>query len=359
MAKSLERAVSDYEPLSGDGYVGAVDLGGTKILAAVVGPDGQVASRSKKSVGKNHEASAVIDRIAECVRDAARGAGVQPGELRAIAIGAPGPVVPGEGVVTVAVNLDWHDVPLRSELERRLGVPVVVDNDVRVAVLGEHAIGAGRGTRNLVGIWPGTGIGGGVVLDGKILTGVNNSAGEIGHITIKAGGPKCACGARGHLEALASRSAVTREIAQRVKKGQKTALSQIVGGDVADATSGDLADAYRQGDKLVIKVAHRAAKYLAIGVASVANVLNPEMVILGGGLTEALGEPFIRQVRKELEGRPMLAATQNLQVVQSALGDDAGIVGAALLARRRAVTGSNGLVEPGAEAGSVSRALTE
>jgi glucokinase len=262
--------------------------------------------------------------------------------------------VPGEGIVTVAVNLDWHDVPLRAELERRLGVPVVVDNDVRVAVLGEHAVGAGRGTRNLVGIWPGTGIGGGVILDGQILTGVNNAAGEIGHMTIKAGGPRCACGARGHLESLASRSAVTRDIAQRVKKGQKTALTQIVGGDVANATSSDLADAYRQGDKLVIKVANRAAKYLAIGIASVANVLNPEMVILGGGLTEALGEPFVHQVQKELEGRPMLAATQSLKVVKSELGDDAGVVGAALLARRRAMAGRNGLVEQRDEPRSVS-----
>jgi glucokinase len=354
VVKSLDRAVSDSEPLAGDGYVGAVDLGGTKILAAVVGPDGQVISRSKKSVGKNHAPTAVIDRIAECVRDAARGAGIQPGEVRAVAIGAPGPVVPGEGIVTVAVNLDWHDVPLRAELERRLGVPVVVDNDVRVAVLGEHAVGAGRGTRNLVGIWPGTGIGGGVILDGQILTGVNNAAGEIGHMTIKAGGPRCACGARGHLESLASRSAVTRDIAQRVKKGQKTALTQIVGGDVANATSSDLADAYRQGDKLVIKVANRAAKYLAIGIASVANVLNPEMVILGGGLTEALGEPFVHQVQKELEGRPMLAATQSLKVVKSELGDDAGVVGAALLARRRAMAGRNGLVEQRDEPRSVS-----
>lgn len=321
-------------PLAGEGYVGGVDLGGTKILAVVVGPDGRELGRSKKSTGRNHEPGAVIDRIAKCMQDAAAEAGISVDQLRAIGIGAPGPVVPEEGVLTVAVNLGWHDVPLKAELEQRLGVPVVVDNDVRVAVLAEHLAGAGRGVRSLVGVWLGTGIGGGVVVNGELITGANNSAGELGHITIKAGGPKCACGGRGHLESLASRSAIVREIADQVGKGKKTILTSIVEGEVDKATSGDLADAYRKGDKLVVREINRGAKYLSMGIASIANVLNPEMAVLGGGLVEALGEPFLRRVTEEVRERPMYAATRPLRIVQSELLDDAGVIGASLIARR-------------------------
>ena len=320
--------------LAGPGHVAGVDLGGTKILAAIVSPDGRIVARAKKSTGKKRDQSpaTVIDRIAACVREAATTAGIEPADLQAIGIGAPGPVDLATGVLRTAVNIEgWHDVPLADELSQRLGgVPVALDNDVRVAVFAELRAGAGRGHRDWIAIWPGTGIGGGVVVDGKVLRGVNNAAGELGHITVKAGGPRCNCGGKGHLEALASKTAIVREIAERVEKGEKTLV------DVADAKSGDLATAYKKGDKLAVKAIDRAAKYLGIGIASIANTVNPELVILGGGLTEALGEPFVRKVEQELRGRPMTAATDNLKVVQSQLGDDAGIIGAALIARERA-----------------------
>jgi glucokinase len=322
------------ESLVGDGYVGAVDLGGTKILAVVVAPDGRIAGRAKKkSTSRGSDAAIVLDRIAECVREAASQAGIAPSEIRAIGVGVPGPVVRETGVVTAAVNLGWKDVPVRDELERRLGVPIGLDGDVRTAVLAEHRAGAGQGARNMVGIWPGTGIGGGVIINGAIVTGATNSAGEIGHMTIKAGGPLCACGGKGHLESLASRTAIAKWISGRVQKGDKTVLTTMVAGDVARATSGDLADAVAQGDKLAIKGIERAAKYLSIGIASVANLVNPELVVLGGGLVQALGEPFVRQIATQLNGRPMLAATRDLKVVMSQLGDDAGVIGGALIAR--------------------------
>ena len=223
-----------------------------------------------------------------------------------------------------------------AELERRLGVPVALDNDVRVAVIAEGAAGAGRGCRDWIALWPGTGIGGGVVIDGEVVTGVNNSAGELGHITVKAGGPKCGCGGRGHLEALASRTAIVRWIEKRVEKGDKTSLTRKVGKDVGEARSDDLREAFDAGDKLVTRAIERGAKYLAIGIASVANAVNPELVVLGGGLIEAMGEPFVRLVEKNLRKHTLKAATADLRVVASQLGDDAGITGAALIARRLA-----------------------
>lgn len=324
-------------PLAGPGHVGAVDLGGTKILAAIVGPDGQVVAREKRSTGKDGKPGPVIERIAETVRRAAVAAGLDVGQLGAVGIGAPGPVDADAGVLHTAPNLDgWQDVPLAGELSLQLGIPVTLDNDVRVAVLAEQAAGAGRGLRHWVAVWPGTGIGGGIVLNGELWRGASGAAGEVGHITVKAGGPRCGCGAKGHLEALASRSAIVRYLAKRAANGHDTLLDKIASGGVAESKSGDLAEAFAKGDKEVVRAIERAARYLAIGIASIANTVNPEAVVLGGGLVEALGEPFVRLVEKKLRGRPMTAATDPLLVLQSQLGDDAGVTGAALLARRLA-----------------------
>jgi glucokinase len=326
-------------PLAGDGYVAAVDLGGTKILAAIVTPSGEIVARTKRSTGKNHSPAAVLDRIADCVRRAATEAGVDASELRGVGIGAPGPVDAANGVLRTAPNLEgWSDVPVAGELSRRLVVPVGLDNDVRVAVIAEAAAGAGRGVRNWVALWPGTGVGGGLVIDGNVVTGSSGVAGELGHMTIKAGGARCGCGGRGHLEALASRSAIVRWIARRVERGDRTILSK-KGDDLLDTKSDDLADAYRSGDKLVVKAIQRGADFMAIGIANVANAVNPELVVLGGGLVEAFGDDYVRLVEKNVRKYPLAAATANLRVVASQLGDDAGITGAALVGRRAAAAG--------------------
>jgi glucokinase len=321
-------------PLAGEGYVAAVDLGGTKILAAIFDADGKIVSRTKKPTGHDHTPAVILDRIAACVRQAAQGAGIAPETLRAVGLGAPGPIDQNEGTILIAPNLDWENVPLRGELESRLGIPVEVGNDVRVAVIAEHGVGAGRGAKDMVGIWPGTGVGGGLILNNTLYTGSRAFAGEIGHITVKAGGPRCACGGRGHLEALCSRTAIVRAIAKAVKRGRRTLLTKLTGKDVARATSGDLAAAWTRGDRVVIEAVDDAARYLALGIASIANLLNPELVVLGGGVVEGLGEPLVAQVRAHVSKMPLTSSTGPLRIVKSALGDDAGITGGALLARR-------------------------
>ena len=291
-------------------------------------------ARTKKPTGHDHTPAVVLDRIAACVRQAAQAAGVAPESLRAAGLGAPGPIDEQEGTILIAPNLDWENVPLRGGLEARLGIPVELGNDVRVAVLAEHGVGAGRGAKDLVGIWPGTGVGGGLILNDVLYTGSRAYAGEIGHITVKAGGPRCACGGRGHLEARRSWTAIVRTVARAVKRGEKTLLTRLAGKDVTRATSGDLATAWTRGDRVVLDAVDRAARYLALGIASVANLLNPELVVLGGGVVEGLGEPLVAQVRAHVARMPLTSSTGSLRIVKSALGDDAGITGGALIARR-------------------------
>lgn len=327
--------MTETNPLAGAGHVAAIDLGGTKILAAIFGSDGNVISRAKQMTHAERGEAEVVDRMADAVREAAAEAGIETDSLEGIGVGAPGPIGADGGIVRVAPNLGWVEFPLRDELAKRLGRPVYLGNDVSVAVLAEHQVGAGRGTRHMVGIWPGTGVGGGIVVDGKLYGGAGHMAGEIGHTTVKAGGPKCGCGGRGHLEALCSRTAIVKEIAKHVKRGARTELTKIAGKDVTKATSGDLRKAMQREDKVVMKVLERTAKYLALGIASAANLLNPELVVLGGGVIEALGEPFVARIRELTRAQPLEAVTGDLRIEPSLLGDDAGITGAALLVRRQ------------------------
>ena len=322
-----------FSPLAGSAPVAAIDLGGTKILAAIFSPEGQVVSRAKKMTHASRGPDAVVSRMAEAVREAALQAGIDPASLAGVGVGAPGPIDIEAGVVRVAPNLGWEQFPLAAALRAELDLAVFLGNDVSVAVLAEHQAGAGRGAQHMVGIWPGTGVGGGIVVNGQLYGGVSDLAGEIGHVTVKAGGPKCGCGGRGHLEALCSRTAIVKEIARQVKRGAKTELHKYAGKNLLEATSGDLAKARERGDKVVIKVLDRAARYLAIGIAGVANLLNPELVVLGGGVVEALGDSFVDEVTAHVRKQPLQAATRDLRVVKSELGDDAGISGAALLVR--------------------------
>lgn len=323
------------QALRGDGYVVGIDLGGTKILAAVFAPDGHIVSRSKVLTGRRGGLD-VVERMAVAVREAVKVAQLDLTDVRVVGTGVPGPVDPNTGIVQMAPNIpDWDLMPLREQLSSRLiGIPVATNNDVRVAVIAEHGAGAGIGTKDMVGIWPGTGVGGGLILNGEIYTGTASYAGEIGHITVRIGGEPCGCGGRGHLEAYCSRTAIVRNLQKHVKKGERTLLTRVIGKDLSRVKSSDLAQAAALGDKVVLEVLDRAARYLAIGVASIANLLNPELVVLGGGVVEALGDPFVETVTNYVRTEPFAATTNPLRILASALGDDAGVTGAAIIARQ-------------------------
>lgn len=312
-----------------------VDMGGTKILSAVIDAEGNILGTAKVPTKADRGPSVVIDRIAGSIRKAIDKSGVAAASIQAVGIGAPGPLDPATGVVIFAPNLRWKDVRLKDELEARVGFPTYVDNDVNVGTLGEHVFGAGQGFQNVVGIFVGTGIGGGIILQGELFHGASKTAGEIGHIIVKAGGPRCGCGTRGCLEAIASRTAMTKQFQKAIKKGQKSVLSELTRGDLSAIRSGVLAKAIRLNDKLTLKVIKKTTKYLGVGIGSIVNFLNPEMIVLGGGVVEALDDTFLDDIRAAAKKYALPNTLSGVQIVPAKLGDNAGILGAAALARQR------------------------
>ena len=213
-------------------------------------------------------------------------------------------------------------------------MPVFVGNDCNVCTLGTFDREYKSKPKNLIGIFIGTGIGGGLVINGNLYAGHNLTAGEIGHMVIEVNGPKCGCGNRGCFEALASRTAIFRNIQSAVKDGQKTLLTEMLGPDLADMRSGDLRKAIRKGDKFVEKVVEEAAEYAGIGVANLINILNPEIVVVGGGVIEALESEMMPTIIKSAKEHVMPGTMDGIKIEASQLGDHAGITGAAVLARR-------------------------
>jgi len=311
-------------------------------LAAVINGKGEIVQQAKTATKPKKGSDAVIKRIARCIGEAIDGAELKPAQIRAIGIGSPGPLDPETGVIIFAPNLGWSNVPLKAKLETNLSIPTYVDNDVNVGTLGEYAFGAGGGVKNLVGIFVGTGIGGGIILDGKLYHGVNKTAGEVGHMIVKANGPQCGCGNSGCLEAVASRTAITRELQKAIlKKGKKSILTKLNGGKLDQIRSQAIAKAVKRGDKPTIKVMQRAGKYLGISVASIVHFLNPEMIVLGGGVIEAMGDSLLDPIR-QAAARYALPTTMNgVQIVEATLGDNAGVIGAAVLARQRLSRNTN------------------
>lgn len=319
----------------GDFYVG-VDLGGTKILAGVFDPQLNCIGRIKMSTKPDRGAEEVMDRIARCVRDAVDECDLDFKQLRGVGVGAPGAIDGDTGRVIFAPNLQWQDIPLKKILEKDLGVPVLIENDGNVAVLGVYESELQGKPRHVIGIFIGTGIGGGIILDGKLFSGFSGTAGEIGHMVIEVGGPKCNCGNRGCFEALASRTAIFRKIHAAVKDGQKTLLTDYLGPELSDLRSGDLRKAIRKGDSFVEKVIEEAAEYTGIAVANLINVFNPQTVVLGGGVIDALGDEMMAIIVETAEDYVMNGTSKGVEIIASKKGDDAGIIGAAVLARRAA-----------------------
>ena len=274
-----------------------IDLGGTKVLAGVVGPDNQILGRSKRPTPAQEGGDAILKTIVECVDEALADAKLARNDIAAAGIGSPGPLDPETGVILFSSNLNVRNFPLGPNLSSVLGRPVLVQNDVRVGGYGEFRLGAGRGFKNLIAVFVGTGIGGCIVSEGLVVGGSTGNAGEVGHIIVKAGGARCGCGQRGCMEALASRTAITRRITKSIRRGVPTVLAEKMARKGGRLKSGDLAEAVAVGDHVATREVHRAAHFLGLGLGSLINVLGPEIIIIGGGVTVALGESYLELVR--------------------------------------------------------------
>jgi glucokinase len=317
------------------GIRGGIDLGGTKIQAVVLSDGADVLGSSRMPTPTTGGPPDVADAMAAAIRDAAEEAGAGTGDLEGVGVGSPGAVDDDAGTVASARNLpDWEKAyPLRDELSRRLDTRVRIGNDVQVATDAEFELGAAQPYNSILGVFWGTGVGGGIVLDGKPWLG-RAAAGEIGHVVVKMGGRTCPCGRKGCMEAYAGRLAMERRARELQEKGEHTKLFEIMEERGRDRlTSGVWARALKADDKVAGKLIHEALKALGAGVASCVNVLDVEAVVIGGGMGIRLGDPYARRIREAMMPH-LFVDTDPPAVHVASLGDLGGAIGASLLVAR-------------------------
>ncbi len=310
-----------------------VNLGGTKILTGVVSSEHQILGRAKRATPAAEGGRAIVEAILSCVQEALEDAGLNRSQIGAIGIGSPGPLDVAAGVILFSANLNVKNFPIGPEISSALERPVLVQNDVRVGGYAELRLGAGRGYQDIIVAFVGTGIGGCLIQHGEIVSGATGNAGELGHMILKAGGPRCGCGARGCMEALASKTAIARRVDKAVRKGLPTVLAEKMTRKGGRLKSRDLAEAVSSKDLVALKEVQRAAHFLGLGLANLINIFGPEIVLIGGGVAGALGESYLDLVRASARSHILTDPAATIRIERAGLGDDAGILGAALLAR--------------------------
>jgi glucokinase len=320
-------------------YVLGVDLGGTNIVVGAIPDDGG------EDVGVRVEdtptaagAEAVVDRIVSMIEwvieEAIAVKGAKREDFVGVGIGAPGPLDRKNGIVIVAPNLGWRDFPLRDAVSDRVKIPATLDNDANCATLGEWWRGAAQGTRHVVGLTIGTGIGGGIVLDGQLYHGASDVAGEVGHTTIDSTGRYCRCGNYGCLEAYASGPAIALRAREALERDEASVLHRMVNENLSLLTAATVYDAANNGDALALEVVRDTAKFLGTGVANLLNLLNPDVVVITGGVTRA-GDRLFEPLRAEVKRRAFRPAVKACRIVPGKLAGTAGMVGAVATFRQQ------------------------
>ena len=307
-------------------YVVGIDIGGTNIVAGTVAEDGsELLGLVSQPTFPEQGADAVLGRIVKLARDSMKESGKT---ISGLGIGAPGPLDTKRGIVLLTPNLGWTNFPLRDRLQAELKLPATLDNDANCAVFGEWWRGAARGARHVVGLTVGTGIGGGIVLDGAIYHGASDIAGEIGHMSIDSTGRRCKCGNYGCLEAYASGPNIAARAVEGIEAGADTALPKYVDGDLERITAQVVYEAAHDGDEYALEVVRDTAKFLGAGVANVINIFNPEVVVICGGVTLA-GDRLFVPLRSEVKRRAFKPAVEVCRIVPGELTGTAGVYGAA------------------------------
>ena len=322
--KAVPRAPNAAPPVVG------VDLGGTYIRAALADEGGALLERRKVETLAREGVEAVVGRIVWAVEE------VSEPNVAALGICSPGPLSSRTGIVYSPPNLyGWSDVPLAGMLEDRLGIPVFLGNDANAAALGEFAYGAGRGYRHVIYITVSTGVGGGIISDGRLLEGQRGAAGEVGHVIVEPGGPLCGCGNRGCLEALISGTAIARQAREALAAGRESAIGSLAETDPHGVTAEVVVRAAREGDGLAGELLETAGRRLGTALLGLVHVFDPQVIVVGGGVTNA-GELLMKPARDAMFAGLMPIFKEGLEVVPPELGADAGLYGAVALARRTA-----------------------
>ncbi len=314
-------------------YSIGIDLGGTKILIALVDRNtGEVLEHVKKKTKKDKGPKNIIRKMLEGIEELIENSGKTFDEISSIGVGAAGQIDRKNGVIIAAANLDCYDLNLKKILTEKFDIPVYVGNDVEIATIGEQKFGAGKDCNDFVCIFVGTGVGSAIVKDGKIIIGATGTAGEIGHIIVDLNGRQCSCGAHGCLEAYASRSAIERRIEGALKKGRKSCILDYLETGKS-ITSSMIQKSIEREDELVLQCVTEASEYLSGGIASIINFINPELIILGGGLIEAV-DYFYQKTIKKAKAKSLPVPAEKIQFKKAMLGDYSGVIGAAFLEDR-------------------------
>jgi glucokinase len=316
-----------------------IDLGGTKILTAVADPTGNLVSRDQSVTPASGGPESVIAAIVESVGRSLNQAGITIAEVTAVGVAAPGPSDSVTGILHTPPNLPgWHEVPLRDIIQAKLGKATFLINDAQAAALGELTFGAGRGARNFVYITLSTGIGGGIIIDGKLYRGARGFAGEVGHMTIDDRGPLCHCGNTGCLEVLASGSALAREARRLIQEEGAASLLDYAGGDITEVTAETIHLAAINGDSVAQELIARAAYYIGVGLGSLINLFNPELIVIGGGLAN-MGDILLKPAFEVAAARAFRHSYRAVRFARAALGHNSGVLGATVFARQEAAKG--------------------
>ncbi len=314
-----------------ESYIISLDVGGTKVLGAIFNKKHEIIYRLKKKSKENGEGAQNVEQvIVNVVEEMLKESGIKRSEVTAIASTAPGVVDQEKGIVLFTPNLPWRNYNIKKSMEEKLGIPFFAGNDVNLGVLGEFKYGAAKGYKHVVGLFPGTGMGAGLILDGKLYTGNQFKAGECGHMIVEPEGPLCNCGQRGCLEAFSSKQGMTAYIRQQVSRGRESMMADAIKDGVFRSKA--LKKAYTAGDPVAVEAVDRACHYLAIGTGNMINIFSPQLVLFGGGVIEAMGDIFLEKVLAEVDRYCMPSIRSTVELKNAALGDDSILYGCLALA---------------------------
>jgi glucokinase len=313
-----------------DRYYVGFDMGGTKMLAAILDHKFKTVEtgkiRTPVGAGNKETLSTIAGLIASTTSDA----GIDKKEISAVGVAVPGPIDFKKGLVIDLPNAGMEDYKLRDKLAEELKMPVVIENDVNAGIYGEYVRGAAKGNKNVVGVFPGTGVGGGIIMNGHLYRGKHGRAGEIGHMVVAAGGPLCGCGKYGCLEAVGSKTAIAKDLVHLAMNGEAPTVLELAGTDISKIKSSVIKKSIDAGEKASLRSLERAAWYLGIGLGSCIDIFDPDLIVVGGGLVEKFGSAYLKPIEKSMRQHAM--SSKDTPIVAAELEDDAVFIGVAALA---------------------------